>query len=219
MAQVLNTTTRFGLSAQSMPKPPVLRGAIRLEELEPPTQSANPVNLAGPQTDQFEKTPPVNAPQQAASDALQLLQDNTGRKANALALYQAVTGVKPMPITTQQPTEPSIDSQDRIQALAQSLQKMSAAEKLDWVRHVTGPESPHSKVAESILVNQNMPSLKELYNCVKPTQAVRSLENLSAGVQGAALGMLALSLVAPTSLLFRPELLGQVAAGVAATFL
>lgn len=168
----------------------------------------------GPLTDSF-KNAQKPAP---ATTALSIRELLTGKnaKANALALYEQVTGVK-VPGSQLLP-KPSNENYANIRTVAENIKGMSAEQKVDLMKKLTGPESPFSKISESILVNQQAPSMREIFNTVRDRSLLpgSGITGISAAFQSAALGFLMLPIVCPAFMLFRPELLGQVIAGAAA---
>ncbi len=173
----------------------------------------------GPNADVFQSAGDSSEGQSKAAQAsdrlAELLTTSEDRKANAAAFFQAVTGKLPFRVSL----EAQAEKQAELQALAETVKQMNPQQKVALMQKLTGTESPYSKVAETVLINQQLPNLKDVANLFKPQAQQKSLEGLSVAIQGVGLGLLLLPILCPASILFRPELLGQFAAGLAVILL
>lgn len=200
------------LAPQHQPK--TLPGRVTFTGTDPKAPADAPKVNNGPETDVFQPAAdkPDSPAAQAAGRLADFLKTDEDRKANAAAFFQLVTEKLPYRAAT-----PAIEEQKRaeLKALAESVRQMTPLQKVELMQKLTGPESPYSKVAETILVNQQLPNMRDVANLFKPQVQQRNFDGIAAAIQGIGLGLLLLPVLCPASILFRPELLGQFAAGLA----
>ncbi|HEY9688121.1 MAG TPA: hypothetical protein V6C52_14195 [Coleofasciculaceae cyanobacterium] len=165
-----------------------------------------------------------SAPADTARTALQanrlmtLLRDEINqekRRTNAVAFFHALTGQPPMFHKT-----PQVEEARRVEleTIAKTVREMPPAQKLELIRQTTGPASPYSRVAEALLVNQEMPTMKDVMRCVAPGK--NDITPASTGAQTAAFGLLMLSSVLmPAAAIMRPDLAAQAVAAAATAVL
>ena len=172
------------------------------------SEPALPELQKGPSTDVFQR----KSPAAAATQVETLLKGDPDKKSNGAKLFELVTGVKLAPGMT---TPADEAKQQNLKAAADTIKAMNPQQKVELMQKLTGPESPYSKIAETILVNQQQPTLKEFVNLFKPEVQKPGLSGIGTAFQGAAMGLLMLPIICPATLVFNPSLVGQVLATAA----
>lgn len=169
-----------------------------------------------PKSDVFVRTGVVLESSKVGAQVKALLSADGDKKANALELFTRITGVRPLGAVS---TPADEAKQAELKQLAESIQQLAPAQRLALVKAVTGPESPYSQVAEKVLINQQLPTLKEFANMFKPDFKANAkqpgVEGVTAAIQAVGVGLLMMPIACPASVLFRPELLGQVMGALA----
>ncbi len=196
---------------------PVLQGSLPATLSKEPAADSFTKTSALPVTSSEPKAASMTKDVAKRANTLKdLLVADGNRKHNAAALFKAVTGVQPLGFQSQQASE---QKQALLKTEAEAINQMKPAQKLALMQQLTGVESPFSKVAEKVLVQQQTPGLKDVLNCLKPQTQNQMPEAPAFGLQAVGLGLLMLPVVCPAGVLLQPSLLGRVVAGLATILL
>jgi hypothetical protein len=172
-------------------------------------------------SDTFIKKPAPTDPARTALQAnrlMTLLRDESNqekRRSHAAAFFHAMTGQPSLHQNILHKT-PQVEEARRVEleTIAKTVREMPPAQKLELIRQTTGPASPYSRVAESLLVHQEMPTMKDVIRCVVPGK--NDITPASTGAQTAAFGLLMLSsVIMPAAAIMRPDLAAQAVAAAA----
>lgn len=102
-----------------------------------------------------------------------------------------------------------------LDAVADNLKKLSALEKVDLVKTMTGDQSVYAKYVEKVLLDGVKPGLKETLALFKPQPAEdKSLGGFRAVFSAMGMGLSLMPVVLPGAFLFNPATFGQYVAAI-----
>ncbi len=204
------TQTRILPPTASFPKP-VLQGSVRFRGSE----STSPASEAG---DRFEKraesgeTREKSTGQEAGQKIADFIKSKgfLDRKVAAAQFLKAATGIDHTEYFSQ-PTEPV---SKEATSLAETVKQLQPQEKVDMVKAMTGDASIYAKYVEKVLIHQQKPSLSETFQLFKPQIQEKNFSGVTAAFGAMGTGLMLMPIVLPSSVLFNPNLAGQLVAGL-----
>lgn len=142
-----------------------------------------------------------------------LRDDNPQRRQEAAAfLFQQATGVALSPASTAESLKDGEKAE--LKTLAHNLQLMTNVQKVDLMHELTGGQSLYTRIAEQVLMQGKAPGMNDILQLGRPDWRRMGTEGVNAAMRAAGIGLLMLPVLCPATLVFRPDLAGQVMAGV-----
>lgn len=125
---------------------------------------------------------------------------------------------KASPIEFKQPILDDYRLEPRLKAqlvdIAENLELMSKAEKVEFMRDMTGTTSNFARYAEKVLIHDANPGIKETLKLFKPNVKETSIGGLKDAFSAMGVGLLMMPLVLSGKVLFNPNLIGRFVAGL-----
>ncbi|MBL8031836.1 MAG: hypothetical protein JNK33_05980 [Candidatus Doudnabacteria bacterium] len=118
-------------------------------------------------------------------------------------------------LNSHQPSAAALQNENtNASLLSRQVQQLDASQRVDFIRQLTGDQSAYTKYVEKVLVYQQQPTQRDLYDLFRPQPQNWSGSGIQEAFSTMALGLLSLPVVIPAMAITSPTSLGAIASQI-----